>query len=742
MTPSHDRHVFSTACPACGHPYRVPTSYQGRQLSCKGCGKAFLLEPAPAPPDSRGPSPGPAEVEAAEDACRTLGRLALKHRFLTEGQLKDAFALQQEAQREGRRALLGSLLVRQGLITQKQLDFLLSLQMVMEARKLDRKFGEVAVKNGCVGPQDVEEALQEQERLFKKTRTVRLIGEILVERGKMDPAKRDTILKLQQRLFVDEEETQAPEEPSDPCEDLFEVAVSTDGLKAEVTPGRPVPDSIAVEQLKSFLERRGVTHGLIPDEELEAFLRQDARAGHPFTVARGTPPLPGRDAEIHYHFDTDPLKVGTLKEGGGIDFKDRGEIPQVAEGSLLAERVPPEEGTPGLDVTGREISPPKPRNRKLRKGKGTELSGDGLRLLAALPGRPEISADGKVFVFSEHKIRGDVDLKCGHVDFNGDIQVSGTVQKGFRVRGGSLAANEIAGGEIDVRGDVVVTGGIIGATIRVGGNLRALYVHKSRILAFGDVVLEKEAIDADVETCGAFIVKKGPVFSSRVTAKKGIEAVQVGSKTSNPCQLVVGTDDRVKREIQEIEARIERFREERASLRETIEHLDQEKQETALELGSVAQKQDATNVKKRRIEKRLVQAREEGDEAAIKKLQQALQMLEGEMKAREEQLEAHFAREDTLEDKIQALKQDREDMKAEAEVLAGEIEHLEEWARSEEPVPVIKVFGHIFPYTVIQGRYTSLTLPEGHQGVRIKEIHIQEPEDGKEWKLRLSPLKK
>ncbi len=671
-----------------------------------------------------------------------LGRLALKHRFLTEGQLEDAFALQQEEQRTGRSPLLGPLLVRQGLITQKQLDFLLSLQMVMEARKLDRRFGEVAVKNGCVELRDVEEALQEQELLFKKTRTVRLIGEILVERGKMDRAERDAILKLQQRLFVDEKEEEAPEAPSDPCEGLFEIAVSTDGLKAEVTSGRPIPDSITVEQLKSFLERHGVTHGLIQDEELEAFLRQDARAGHPFTVARGTPPLPGRHAEIHYHFDTDPLKVGTLKEGGGIDFKDRGQIPQVAEGSLLAERVPPEEGTPGLDVTGGEIAPPKPRNRKLRKGKGTELSEDGLRLLAALPGRPEISADGKVFVFSEHKIRGDVDLKCGHVDFNGDIQVSGTVQKGFRVRGGSLAANEVAGAEVDVRGDVVVTGGIIGATIRVGGNLRALYVHKSRILAFGDVVLEKEAIDAHVETSGAFIVKKGPVFSSRVTAKKGIEAVQVGSKTSNPCRLVVGTDDRVKREIQEIELRIERIREERTSLKETIGHLDREKQEAVLELGAVAQQQDATNVKKRRIEERLEQVREEGDEAAIRKLQQAVQTLEGGMKAREEQLEGLFSKEDALEDKIQALKQDREDMKADAEALAGEIEHLEEWARSEDPVPVIKVFGRIFPFTTIQGRYTSLTLPEGHQGVRIRETHVEEPDDGKEWKLRLSPLKK
>jgi hypothetical protein len=737
-------------CPSCGKGYQVPADCRGRSLACKGCGESFVLEPSsPAEEESQ---QAPATPITEEDAGLVLGKLALKYRFLESAQLKDAILQQRREVGEGKKSLLGSVLMRKGFITQKQLDFLLSVQMMMEARKLDRQFGALAIKNGFASAGDVEEALQEQERLFKESRTVLLIGEMLVTRGLMEPAQRDSILVRQQRLApsavepgLEAEETgPAPcgsGDLSDPFGEIFEVTVSEDGLTASITPCRPIPESFTVDGLLAFLEKCEINHGLIEADEIEAFLRQGALSGEPFTVARGTPPQPGRDAKIRYHFDTDPLKVGTIKEGGSIDFKDKGEIPQVKGGDLLAERIPPEEGTPGTAVTGRPIAPPKPRNRKLRKGKGTVLSVDGLLLTAEAGGRPEISADGKVFVFSEHKISGDVDLKTGHVEFEGDVHVSGTIKKGFHVKGGSLTANEIVGSEIDIRGDVVVTGGIIEATIRVGGNLRARYIHKTRIQAFGDVVLEKEGIDSDVETSGAFILKSGTLLSSNVTAKKGIEAVQVGSGTSNPCTLIVGTDDRVRNEIRGIQERIEEIQEVQNGFKEKNDALDKEKQAIALKLGEIAQLQDQSMVKKRQIEGKLEEIRAGGDEALLAKVQGLLEEMDREIREREETLEGHFAKEDGIDKVFEEYTRQIDDMEAQIEALNDEIEHFAEWAKAEEPVPVVTVRGKIFPYTTIKGRNTALTLPEGHKGIQIKEVHIPEPEDGKEWKLRLSQLK-
>ena len=46
-------------------------------------------------------------------------------------------------------------------------------------------------------------------------------------------------------------------------------------------------------------------------------------------------PIQGKNARVEFFFNTDYLKAGDLSIDGGIDFKDRGEIPHVEEGTVL-----------------------------------------------------------------------------------------------------------------------------------------------------------------------------------------------------------------------------------------------------------------------------------------------------------------------------------------------------------------------------------------------------------------------
>ena len=71
-------------------------------------------------------------------------------------------------------------------------------------------------------------------------------------------------------------------------------------------------------------------------------------------------------------------------------------------------------------------------------------------------------------VFSELKIDGDIGLETGHVDFDGFINASGTVQEGYKVHGGKLAAKEIYRAEVEIAGDIVLEGGLIGAKVEIG----------------------------------------------------------------------------------------------------------------------------------------------------------------------------------------------------------------------------------------------------------------------------------
>ena len=328
MTPSDQKSLLTVACPACGKGYRIPVESRGRQLTCKGCGNPFAMEPAPLPEETSRPAPGPA---AEEDACLVLGRLALKYRFLVTEQLKEALAQQRKERSEGKTSLLGSVLLRRELITQKQLDFLLSVQTMMDARKLDVQFGAMAVKNGFVSGEDVDAALREQERLFKDKRSVRLIGEVLLERGLLTAEQRDAILERQRRLAhpvkgPDRDGTPETAGTTDPASgtredtelyaELFEVDVSSDGLAATVTPTRPIPETITAEGLRTFLKTQEITCGLITNEEIEAFLHEKARTGEAFTIADGHPARAGKGRG-------DPASLRHGSPEGGHDQRGR-----------------------------------------------------------------------------------------------------------------------------------------------------------------------------------------------------------------------------------------------------------------------------------------------------------------------------------------------------------------------------------------------------------------------------------
>jgi len=473
-----------SSCPSCGSRYKVPPGFYGKTLSCKKCGTPFKLIEATGnqtrEPKIEAPSDKTVQGLGPEDPCLVVGRLVVKYCYANEEQVREAIAFQAEEKKQGRSPTLGEILVSRGMISQDQLKCIISVQQLVDARQLDVRFGSMAVQNGFAGEEDIVNALEKQKKIFKEQRTVKRIGDILVEAGIMTLQQKEGILERQRCLT----ESSPPAEPgkADDGADAskgFEITVSQDGLSASLVLGNERTVRPTLEDVKAALAAKGISHGIPDDQNIESMLNGEQGKG-PFKIAQGMAPAAGGAATIRHLFNTDPLKVGEIKEGGTIDFRERGPVPQVEEGDLLAEKVLPDDGIPGVDVYGKEIPPPVGKDVKLRGGKGTRISEDGARLYAGVPGRPELRADGKVYVFSDLEIDGDVDLKTGHIDFQGHVVVSGAVQSGFRVKGGSLTANEVLKAEVEAAGDVAVFGGIIGATIRSGGHVRARYIHDSQ----------------------------------------------------------------------------------------------------------------------------------------------------------------------------------------------------------------------------------------------------------------------
>jgi len=527
----NDNYII-TVCPSCNCRYRAPEAILGRTVSCKKCGTGFSLGSADESTQKQNLQYVTSEQEKVlelfqDDVYLVIGKLAVKYKFVGDKQLQQALYIQEEGKRVGQKLLLGEVLVVNGMISQAQLDFLISVQKMLEARKLDGKFGTIAVKNGFTTRDEIDSALQEQNNIFKETKTIKLIGDILVESKVLTENQRDAILKTQKRfekiISVEQKSTDVSDGNGQTRTDVeFNLTVSEDKLNAFISVNGKGSGTITLDTIKKFLQRKEIEYGIVDDAQIEEYLKNIDSKKEPLKIAEGKPPESGKDAYIKYCFETDPLKVGAIKNGGAIDFKDRGDIPHVKEGDVIVEKIPVLEGRPGKDVYGSPIPPKKYYDTKLKNGKGTKISDDRLKIIAKIEGIPEISAMGKVYVSPQLKISGDIGLKTGHVDFEGKIEVSQAIQNGFRVTGNSLTANEILKAEIDMTGDIVVYGGIMGATIKTGGNIRAMHIRDSRIEAYGDVVVEKELIDSKVDTSGACIVNSGSILSSTVAAKKGI----------------------------------------------------------------------------------------------------------------------------------------------------------------------------------------------------------------------------
>jgi len=520
----------------------------------------------------------------------------------------------------------------------------------------------------------------------------------------------------------------------------FILTVSDDKLSVYIGAENELSSEITFEDVKELLKGEGIGYG-IDDGIIKEYLATRQARKEPCRIVQGKAPEPGHDARIKYHFDTSPLRIGTINESGRLDYKDRGEIVQVKEGSLIAEKIPARDGVPGIDVYGQAIPLSKSRDTKFLCGKGTEKSEDGFRIYAKIDGRPDISEDGKISVYAVLQIAGDVSLETGHVDFKGDIEVAGCIQDGFKVKGENLKANEILNAEIDISGSVIVSGGIIGANIMAGGEVSALYIHNAHVQSTGEIKVEKEVFSSILETNQKCNVMRGKISSSSVSAKKGIMAGVIGSEASSPCNLTVGIDTVGNNKVNHIIEQIAIKRKEQNKLGDLVAGLQQEIKNLDDELESIPQEEDKARLQQMSLQKTLGECQKKGDMLQAKKIEGAIKFLDLKISQVYEAMDSILARQEEIQEKINKHDQEIKRYGQGIENLKCEANDITELLKSEKGIAEVRVSGPIHALTHITGSHSSCTLTEDYQHVLIREAKIVEPEQPPEWKMSISPLK-
>jgi len=673
---------------------------------------------------------------------RIVAKLAIESKLVGKQQLKTALCEYKRQREVGKEVSLEEILFKKGLITSGQMKTLWATGQFWEIRCRDRRFCESALKKGLASQDEVASALEGQMWAFNKSKIVWPIGDVLVQAGVLTEEQKEAIRAEQkdpgQQPSAPEPETETDESGTVPTDQPpgLTLTVTKDGLAAYVSTPEGSPGDVSKEGLRTFLEERGITQGIVDDTTMDRLLASEQLQKDGIQVAEGRPPEMGTASSVKYAFEVSHTRVGTVRQGGAVDFKEKGGVPYVEKGGLLAEKVPGRPGKSGVDVYGNAISPQKTKGKTLRCGAGTQLTEDGLKVLATVAGEPKVSFGGKISVLSEHKITGDVGPETGHVDFPGHISIAGTVQDGYRVTGGNISAKEILKAHIDALGNVTVAGGITGATIKAEGDVKAKYIQNSTISAFGNVTAEKEIIASQVSTSGTCKVSRGKILTSRITAKQGIEGMEIGTEVSNPCKLKIGVDDHVEQELKDMGMTVAGLTTDLQDLKNEEKALNDQNRGIHNRLTELAQTQDLGMAKQKNLKDQLetLQTEENSQEAAA--VERSLKELAQEIKAAEKETSQLFKKQDQLQKNDKDIQTKINEVEDRIEELDHEKQGILEHAQKQAVKAVLRVNGSIHAGTIVSGPRSSRTLEKELRNVKIKEHKKTDAAD--EWEIVIS----
>lgn len=356
--------------------------------------------------------------------------------------------------------------------------------------------------------------------------------------------------------------------------DEIEVVVADDRMTATIV---HLDKSATLHRVARALQKARVRHGIAVDAIKAAVAR--ARAGEAqadVVAARGSPAEAGVDGRFTWEVETG-RRAGAILDDGSIDLRDRRLIIVVQEGQCLGHLHPAREGTPGCDVTGRALAPPAAVALHLVPGAHVRTEDAEEGVVACYSegeggvAHEESTTKGKrrlkIWLTKVWRIEQDVDYATGHVDFDGEVVVSGSVKALFRVRASgsvSIEGNVEAGARIESGGDITIGGGVVGdeTELIARGRVMAKFLQGCQVRAGGDVEIGAYVFEADLRCRGRLTVAGMGEGSGRalvgglVWAAGGIETPSLGSPSNPRIHLVLGVDPDIVDEMERLRHRL------------------------------------------------------------------------------------------------------------------------------------------------------------------------------------------
>lgn len=360
-----------------------------------------------------------------------------------------------------------------------------------------------------------------------------------------------------------------------PQDERLKIQISEDRLYAK---GRFYPPSnngklMTKDDIIHSMASAGIKYG-VDEHAINQFLK-DRKYCTDYILAKATPAVQGHDAEITYHFNTDPSLKPKTNEDGSVDFHHLDTISHCRKGDLLATLIPADNGKPGIDVCGNVIRPNKVVNKVLRHGNNIFLSEDGLKMYSDVDGHVTLT-DGRVFVSDTYNIPADVGSSTGDIDYDGNVVVKGNVITGFTVkaRGDIEVYGVVEGAYLEAGGQIILRRGMQGmnkGVLKANGNIVSKFIENAEVIAGGYITTDS-IMHSKVSAKGDITVGGRRGFVSGGTIRSGtmISVKTAGSDMGTSTVLEVGIDPQVTEEFRELEKELTIMMEEKEKLGQAL----------------------------------------------------------------------------------------------------------------------------------------------------------------------------
>lgn len=348
-----------------------------------------------------------------------------------------------------------------------------------------------------------------------------------------------------------------------PSNEFGNYKISSDCMRVEAVFYPPFEGAgeLSEQEIIRDLQSIGVKFG-IDNTKILQFLNEK-EYGIPYTLARGTAPIEGRDGKIVYNFNIELKPKPKINEDGTVDFHSLDNVNHVKAGDVIAYIIPDDPGKPGYDIFGRMIQPRKVKKVVLRNQKNTKISPDGLQLISEISGHVTLEGD-KIFISNVLELI-NVDNSTGDIDYDGNIEIKGNVLAGFTVKAaGDISVNGIVeGSKIYAGGNITLNRGIQGmnkANIHAEGNIVCKFIESAENIYAGGNIETDSILHSKVIAKGKIFVKglKGIIIGGDVKSSTYIEANSVGNEMGTFTTVGVGVDPAVKKRLDELKKELDK----------------------------------------------------------------------------------------------------------------------------------------------------------------------------------------